>query len=71
MRAVIAARASSVVRLSVIMYGCYNNREGKMAIDNPFYSHEHHGEYDVISIGRLDLEEGGTYLGGFTALRIA
>ena len=30
-----------------------------MAIDNPFYSHDHHGEYDVISIGRLDLEEGG------------
>ena len=53
------------------VYYCYNNREGKMAIDNPFYSHEHHGEYDVISIGRLDLEEGDTYLGGFTALRIA
>ena len=31
-----------------------------MAIENPFYSHEHHGEYDVVSIGRLDLEEGGT-----------
>ena len=31
-----------------------------MAIDNPFYSHEHHGEYDLISIGRLDLEEGGS-----------
>jgi homoserine O-acetyltransferase/O-succinyltransferase len=27
-------------------------------IENPFYSHEHHGEYDVISIGSLDLEEG-------------
>src|SRR5215217_3508541 len=25
-----------------------------------FYSHEHHGEYDLVSIGRLDLEEGGT-----------
>jgi hypothetical protein len=53
------------------VYYCYNNWEGKMAIDNPFYSHEHHGEYDVISIRRLDLEEGDTYLGGFTALRIA
>ena len=71
MRAVIAARASSVARLSVIMYSCYNDWEGKMAIDNPFYSHEHHDEYDVISIGWLDLEEGDTYLGGFTALRIA
>ena len=30
------------------------------AIDNPFYSHEFHGEYDLISIGRLDLEEGGS-----------
>lgn len=29
-------------------------------IDNPFYSHEFHGDYDVVSIGRLDLEEGGT-----------
>jgi homoserine O-acetyltransferase len=29
-------------------------------IDNPFYSHEFHGEYDLISIGRLDLEEGGS-----------
>jgi homoserine O-acetyltransferase/O-succinyltransferase len=28
-------------------------------IENPFYSHEYHGEYDVISIGSLDLEEGG------------
>lgn len=28
-------------------------------IENPFYSHECHGEYDVISIGSLDLEEGG------------
>jgi homoserine acetyltransferase len=31
-----------------------------VAIDNPFYSHEHHGEYDMVSIGRLDLEKGGT-----------
>jgi homoserine O-acetyltransferase len=28
-------------------------------IENPFYSHEHHGEYDVIAIGSLDLEDGG------------
>ena len=31
-----------------------------MSIDNPFYSHEFHGEYELISIGRLDLEEGGS-----------
>jgi homoserine O-acetyltransferase len=30
-----------------------------MSIDNPFYSHDFHGDYDLISIGRLDLEEGG------------
>ena len=29
-------------------------------IDNPFYSHEFHGDYELISIGRLDLEEGGS-----------
>jgi len=29
-------------------------------IENPFYSHELHGEYDLISIGTLDLEEGGS-----------
>ena len=29
-------------------------------IDNPFYSPEFHGDDDVVSIGRLDLEEGGT-----------
>jgi homoserine O-acetyltransferase len=29
-------------------------------IDNPFYTHEFHGDYDLISIGRLDLEEGGS-----------
>lgn len=29
-------------------------------IENPFYTHEYHGEYDLISIGRLDLEEGGS-----------
>jgi homoserine O-acetyltransferase len=27
-------------------------------IDNPFYSHEFHGDYDLVSVGRLDLEEG-------------
>ncbi len=30
------------------------------AIQNPYYSSEFHGEYDLISIGRLDLEEGGS-----------
>ncbi|MGH3563135.1 MAG: alpha/beta fold hydrolase [Mycobacterium sp.] len=29
-------------------------------IDNAFYSHEFHGDYELISIGRLDLEDGGT-----------
>jgi homoserine O-acetyltransferase/O-succinyltransferase len=29
------------------------------AIENPYYTPEFHGEYDVVSIGRLDLEEGG------------
>ncbi len=29
------------------------------AISNPFYSHEFHGAYDLVSIGALDLEEGG------------
>ena len=29
-------------------------------IDNPLYTREFHGDYDVVSIGRLDLEEGGT-----------
>lgn len=28
-------------------------------IDNPFYSHEFHGEYELIDIGALELEEGG------------
>ena len=31
---------------------------GVSAVDNPFYSHEFHGDYELISIGRLDLEEG-------------
>ncbi|NMO03196.1 alpha/beta fold hydrolase [Gordonia sp. TBRC 11910] len=30
-----------------------------MAINNPFYTSEFHGDYDVISIGELTLEEGG------------
>ncbi len=30
------------------------------AIDNPYYSSEHHGDYDLVSVGRLDLEEGGS-----------
>jgi homoserine O-acetyltransferase/O-succinyltransferase len=30
------------------------------AVENPYYSHEFHGDYELISIGRLDLEEGGT-----------
>lgn len=30
-----------------------------MAIDNPFYTPEFQGEYDLISIGELALEEGG------------
>jgi homoserine O-acetyltransferase/O-succinyltransferase len=30
------------------------------AIQNPYYSPEFHGEYELISIGRLDLEDGGT-----------
>lgn len=29
-------------------------------IENPYYSHEFHGDYELISIGRLDLEEGGS-----------
>jgi homoserine O-acetyltransferase/O-succinyltransferase len=29
-------------------------------IENAFYSHEFHGDYDLVSIGRLDLEEGGS-----------
>ncbi|ODU05336.1 MAG: hypothetical protein ABS81_07915 [Pseudonocardia sp. SCN 72-86] len=28
-------------------------------IDNAFYSHEFHGDYELVSVGRLDLEEGG------------
>ena len=30
-----------------------------MAIDNPYYTHEFHGDYELVGIGRLDLEEGG------------
>lgn len=29
-------------------------------IDNPYYTQEFHGDYELISIGRLDLEEGGS-----------
>ncbi len=28
-------------------------------IENPFYSHEFHGDYELISIGELELEDGG------------
>lgn len=28
-------------------------------IDNAYYSHDVHGDYDLVGIGRLDLEEGG------------
>lgn len=26
-----------------------------MSVENPYYSHEVHGDYDVVSIGRLAL----------------
>ena len=29
-------------------------------IENPFYTHEFHGDYDLVGVGRLDLEEGGS-----------
>ncbi|MEH3076658.1 MAG: alpha/beta fold hydrolase [Quadrisphaera sp.] len=28
-------------------------------IENSYYTHEHHGEYELVSIGELQLEEGG------------
>jgi homoserine O-acetyltransferase len=28
-------------------------------VSNAYYSHEFHGDYDLVSIGRLELEEGG------------
>lgn len=31
-----------------------------MALDNPYYTHDVHGNYELIRIGRLDLEEGGS-----------
>ena len=31
-----------------------------MAIENPYYSPDFHGDYELISVGRLDLEEGGS-----------
>lgn len=34
-----------------------------MAIENAFYTHEFHGDYELISIGLLDLEEGGSIPG--------
>ena len=30
-----------------------------MSIENPYYTAEFHGDYDIVSVGRLDLEEGG------------
>ena len=30
-----------------------------MSIENPYYTGEFHGDYDIVSVGRLDLEEGG------------
>ena len=33
---------------------------GHDVIENRYYTPEFHGEYDLISIGRLDLEEGGS-----------
>ncbi|GAA1385405.1 alpha/beta fold hydrolase [Pseudonocardia kongjuensis] len=30
-----------------------------MAIENPYYTHEFHGDYDLVSIGEFALEEGG------------
>ncbi len=29
-------------------------------IENPFYTNEFHGDYDLVRIGCLDLEEGGS-----------
>ncbi len=29
-------------------------------IDNPYYSHEFQGDYELISVGPLDLEDGGS-----------
>ena len=34
--------------------------DGVDMVDNPYYGHDFHGEYDLISIGELQLEEGGT-----------
>jgi homoserine O-acetyltransferase/O-succinyltransferase len=34
--------------------------ESHMAIENSFYTHEFQGDYELISIGPLDLEEGGS-----------
>ena len=29
-------------------------------IENPYYTSEYHGDYDLVSVGRVDLEEGGS-----------
>jgi homoserine acetyltransferase len=31
-----------------------------MSIASPYYTHEFHGDYDLVSVGKLDLEEGGS-----------
>ena len=31
-----------------------------MALDNPFYSQENHGPYEMYDLGDFELEEGGT-----------
>src|SRR5262245_53569061 len=36
------------------------SRRSHDMIENSFYTHEFHGDYDLVSIGRLDLEEGGS-----------
>ena len=35
-------------------------RKGDIVIDNPYYGPEGHGPYELVDIGDLDLEEGGT-----------
>ena len=39
-----------------------------MVIENGYYTHEFHGDYDLVSVGRLDLEEGGTIDDGQLAI---
>ena len=31
-----------------------------MSIASPYYTHEFHGDYDLVSVGQLELEEGGS-----------